>query len=86
MIKRLARLKNTLNKYMADIRPERLTTCQSEREWVVTRQTSVLWHIHSISVSWVPSSALIIGDVSLRNYKASRQIWEQRADVSVSPL
>jgi hypothetical protein len=30
MIKRLERLKNAVNKYMADIRPDQLTTCQSE--------------------------------------------------------
>jgi hypothetical protein len=41
MIKRLERLKNTVNKYMADIRPDRLTTCQSERKSVVSRQPSV---------------------------------------------
>jgi hypothetical protein len=27
--KNLERLKNTVNKYMADIRPDRLMTCQS---------------------------------------------------------
>jgi hypothetical protein len=32
MIKRLERLKNTVNKYMADIRPDRLTTCQVRTE------------------------------------------------------
>jgi hypothetical protein len=30
MIKTLESLKNTVNKYMPDIRPDRLTTCQSE--------------------------------------------------------
>jgi hypothetical protein len=35
------RLKNTVNKYMADIRPDRLTTCQSERKSVVSRRPSV---------------------------------------------
>jgi hypothetical protein len=34
MIKRSERLKNTVNKYMADIRRDRLTTCQSERKSV----------------------------------------------------
>jgi hypothetical protein len=42
MIKRLERLKNTVNKYMADIQPDRLTTCQSERKSVVSRRPSVL--------------------------------------------
>jgi hypothetical protein len=42
MIKRLERLKNTVNKYMADIRPDRLTTCHSERKSVVSRRPSVL--------------------------------------------
>jgi hypothetical protein len=42
MIKRLERLKNTVKKYMANIRPDRLTTCQSERKSVVSRQPSVL--------------------------------------------
>jgi hypothetical protein len=52
MIKRLEWLKNTVNKYMADIRPDRLTTCQSERKSVVSRRPSVYiyWHLH-ISVN-----------------------------------
>jgi hypothetical protein len=37
MIKILERLKNTVNKYMADIRPARLTSCHSERKSVVSR-------------------------------------------------
>jgi hypothetical protein len=41
MIKRIERLKNTVNKYMADIRPDRLTTSQSERKSVVSRRPSV---------------------------------------------
>jgi hypothetical protein len=41
MIKRLERLKNTVYKYMADIRPDRLTTCQAERKSVVSRRSSV---------------------------------------------
>jgi hypothetical protein len=41
MIKRLDILKNTVNKYMADIRPDRLTTCHSERKSVVSRGPSV---------------------------------------------
>jgi hypothetical protein len=43
MIKRLERLKNTVNKYMADIRPDRLTTCLSERKSVVSRRPSVFF-------------------------------------------
>jgi hypothetical protein len=42
MIKRLKMLKNTVNKYMADIRPDRLTTCQSERKSDVSRRPSIL--------------------------------------------
>jgi hypothetical protein len=42
MIKRLERLKNTVNNYVADIRQDRLTTCQSERKSVVSRRPSVL--------------------------------------------
>jgi hypothetical protein len=42
MIKRLEMLKNTVNKYMADIRPDQLTTCQSERKLVVSRRPSVI--------------------------------------------
>jgi hypothetical protein len=34
--------KNAVNKYMADIRPARLTTCQSERKSVVSRRPGVL--------------------------------------------
>jgi hypothetical protein len=41
MIKRLERFKNTVNKYMTDIRPDRLTICQSERKSVVSRRPSV---------------------------------------------
>jgi hypothetical protein len=41
MIQRLERLKVTVDKYMADIRPDRLTTCQSERKSVVSRLPSV---------------------------------------------
>jgi hypothetical protein len=41
MIKRLESLKNTGNKHMADIRPDRLTTCQSERKSVGSRRPSV---------------------------------------------
>jgi hypothetical protein len=42
MIKRLERLKNTVNRYMADLRPDRLTTYQSERKLVVFRRPGVL--------------------------------------------
>jgi hypothetical protein len=41
MIKRLERLKNTVNKCMADIRPDRLTTCQSEQKSVISRRPTV---------------------------------------------
>jgi hypothetical protein len=41
MVKRLERLKNTFNKYMADIRPDRLTTRQSKWKPVVSRRPSV---------------------------------------------
>jgi hypothetical protein len=42
MIKRLERLKITVNKYMADIRPDRITTCKSEQKSVVSRRPSVI--------------------------------------------
>jgi hypothetical protein len=35
MIKRLEKLKNSVNKYMAELQPDRLTTYQSERKLVV---------------------------------------------------
>jgi hypothetical protein len=41
MIKILESLKNTVNKYMADLRPNRLTTYQSERKLAVSRQPGV---------------------------------------------
>jgi hypothetical protein len=41
MIKRLDRIKNTVNTYRADIRPDRLTTCQSEQKSVVSRRPTV---------------------------------------------
>jgi hypothetical protein len=47
MIKRLESLKNTDNKYKADIRPDRLTTCQSERKSVVSRRPSVHTYTHT---------------------------------------
>jgi hypothetical protein len=40
MINRLERLKNTVNKYMAYIRPNRLTTCHSERKSFRSRHPS----------------------------------------------
>jgi hypothetical protein len=45
MIKRLERLKNTVNKYMADLRPDRLTTYQSERKLVVSPTTRCTWKL-----------------------------------------
>jgi hypothetical protein len=42
MLNRLKRLKNTINKYMADIWPDRLMTCQSERKSVISQRPSVL--------------------------------------------
>jgi hypothetical protein len=44
MIKRLERLKHTVNIYIyiAEIRPDRITTCQSERKSVVSQRPSVL--------------------------------------------
>jgi hypothetical protein len=41
MIKRLERLKNTVNKYMADLRPDQLTIYQTERKLVVSRRPGV---------------------------------------------
>jgi hypothetical protein len=41
MIKRFKRLKNTVNKYMAGLRPDRLTAYQSERKLVVSRRPGV---------------------------------------------
>jgi hypothetical protein len=41
MIKRLESLKNTVNKYMADLRPDRLTTYQSERKLDVSGRPGV---------------------------------------------
>jgi hypothetical protein len=48
MIKRLETLKNTVNKYMADIRPDRLTTCQSEQKSVESRRPTV--HVIAIII------------------------------------
>jgi hypothetical protein len=50
MIKRLERLQNTINKYMADIRPDRLMTFQSERKSVVSRRLDVqyIYILHAI--------------------------------------
>jgi hypothetical protein len=48
MMKRLERLTNTVNKYMADIRPDRLTTCPSERKSVLSRRPSVFEHLSDL--------------------------------------
>jgi hypothetical protein len=46
MIKRLERLKNAVNKYMADVRPDRLTTCQSKQKSIVSVfETQTCYHI-----------------------------------------
>jgi hypothetical protein len=42
MIKILERLKNTVNKYMADLLPDRLTTYQSEWKLVVGQRPGVI--------------------------------------------
>jgi hypothetical protein len=52
MIKRLEMLKNTVNKYMADLQPDRLTTYQSEWKLVVSRRPGVLWYTITAS-AWV---------------------------------
>jgi hypothetical protein len=49
VIKRLETLKNTVNKYMADIRSHRLTICQSERKSVLSRRPSV----HEFDRKWL---------------------------------
>jgi hypothetical protein len=53
MIKWLESLKNTVNKYMYDIRPDRLTSCQSERKSVVSRRPSVCSTIWSVVLAFV---------------------------------
>jgi hypothetical protein len=40
--KKIREVKNTVNKYIADIRPDRLMTCRSELKSVVSRRPSVL--------------------------------------------
>jgi hypothetical protein len=40
--KKITKVKNTVNKYMADLRPDRLTTYQSERKLVISRRSGVL--------------------------------------------
>jgi hypothetical protein len=42
MLKKLERLKNTVNKCMADLRPDRLMTYQSERKLVISRRPGIL--------------------------------------------
>jgi hypothetical protein len=39
--KKIRKVKNTVNKYMADLQSDRLMTCQSERKSVVSRRASV---------------------------------------------
>jgi hypothetical protein len=47
----LKRLKNAVNKYMANIRPDRLMTCLSERKSVISRPSVYirvfLYHVQS---------------------------------------
>jgi hypothetical protein len=62
MIKRLERLKNTVNKYMADLRPDRLMTYQSERKLVISQQPGVL--AFRLRIAWETvfcSSCLCVG-------------------------
>jgi hypothetical protein len=67
MIKRLKRLKNNVNKYMADIRPDRLTTCHSDRKSVVSRRPSVVtWfreELAQVTKSYMDYSLTITQDV-----------------------
>jgi hypothetical protein len=83
MIKRLERLKNTVNKYMADLRPDRLTTYQSERKLVVIRRPGVLYFsilLHCI-VQWVlqvlfPSACSFIVFAAKQSFKhMKRSTW-----------
>jgi hypothetical protein len=53
MIKRLERLQNTVNKYMADLRPDRLTTYQSERKLAISRRPGVFSNCHLPHISMV---------------------------------
>jgi hypothetical protein len=64
MIKRLERIKNTVNKYMADIRQDRLTICESERKSVVSRQPSVLVHINFSPGTHFPRDNLLMRRIS----------------------
>jgi hypothetical protein len=48
MIKRLERLKNTVNKYMADIQPDRFATCQEERKSIVLLFFFNLYGMHPV--------------------------------------
>jgi hypothetical protein len=71
MIKRLERLKNTVNKYMADIRPDRLKTCQSEQKSVVSRRPSVFVLVYCILtghdetvVAWLSAHSQHTGKMS----------------------
>jgi hypothetical protein len=69
MIKGLERLKNTDNKYMADLRPDRLMPYQSERKLVVSRRPGVLstdLTPHFLSRYLSPTCAF---NLKLGNYK-----------------
>jgi hypothetical protein len=48
--KQLERLQNTVNKYMADIRPDEFTTCQSERKSVVFFYYFIIWFERLLTV------------------------------------
>jgi hypothetical protein len=64
MIKRLERLKNTLNKYMADVQPDRFTTCHSGQKLVVSRRPGVYDTLGEIYISMNLVSLIIICSVS----------------------
>jgi hypothetical protein len=51
MIKRLERLEN-VNKYMADLRPDRLTTYQSELKPVISQRPGVLLNLGLLCERW----------------------------------
>jgi hypothetical protein len=65
MMKRLEGLKNTVNKYMANMRPNRLTTCESERKSVWSRRRIYLWCMTNLPL--VRSSESLSAWVSVMN-------------------
>jgi hypothetical protein len=82
MTRRLEGLKNTVNKYMTDIRPGRLTTCQSERKSVVSRRPHVGFVVDKGALGQVFSESIFIPPISPQSPSPIIRGWYNRPVVA----